>query len=260
MENGFQLFGREHQGILAVTALVALVTHLAVRRSGAHSTRWIRWCLAAGLAAAHVSEAAVGLWQGTYRLDMLPFQLCDVAAMLAVYALVSLDRRAIEPLYFFALAGTLPGIITPEIEGGFSDFFFVVYFIEHGLTILAALVLVASMRLRLRPGAWRRAFLQINILALAVTPINLALGTNFMYLMRKPAGPTPYDWFGPWPGYIAVLEVLVLLIFRALDALLPRNESSAVRADVPRSFSPAATSPVRLDRERPASFTAIESR
>jgi hypothetical integral membrane protein (TIGR02206 family) len=260
VESGFQLFGRDHQAILAVTALVALTTHLAVRRTRAQGARWIRWSLAGTLAAAHLSEAAVGLWRGTYRLDMLPFQLCDVAAMLAVYALLSLDRRAIEPLYFFALAGTLPGIITPEIEGGFSDFTFDVYFIEHGLTILAALVLVASMRVHLRSGAWLRAFLLINVLALAVTPINLALGTNFMYLMHKPAGPTPYDWFGPWPGYIAVLEVVVMLIFWSLDAMLPRTESSAVRAEGKRPFRPATTSPVRLDRERHASFTALESR
>jgi len=41
-----------------------------------------------------------------------------------------------------------------------------------------------------------------------------------MYLGHKPKGPTPFDWFGPWPGYLVVLEVLVIVLFRLLEVPL----------------------------------------
>ena len=157
---------------------------------------------------------------------MLPLQLCDLAAMLAVYGLLTLDRRAIEPLYFFALAGTLPALLTPELDVGFPRFRFVVYFVEHGLTVIAPLVLVVGLRIHPSRGAWLRAVLQLNALAAVVALLNLALGTNFLYLTRKPVGPTPFDLLGPWPIYLVGLEVLVLVIFRLLQAALPSPRSS----------------------------------
>lgn len=226
MSSGFQLFGRDHLATLAVFLLVAVAAHLIARARGPARSRGLRFGAAFALAGAHLAEQTVAWWQGTYGLDTIPLQLCDISAVLAVYALLTLDRRAVEPLYFFALAGTLPAIVTPELNFGFPHFSCIVYFVEHGLTALAPILLVFSLRLGLRQGAWWRAFLQINLLALAVTPINLALRANFMYLMHKPEGPTPFDWFGPWPGYVLVLEAIVIVVFRSLALAAPQAQAA----------------------------------
>jgi hypothetical integral membrane protein (TIGR02206 family) len=167
-----------------------------------------------------VAESLVAWWQGWYELQMLPLQLCDLAAMLAVYGLLTLDRRAIEPLYFFALSGTLPALLTPELDVRFPHFRFVVYFVEHGLTVVAPILLVAGVGIVPTRRAWLRAFLQLHALAGIAALANLVLGTNFMYLRNKPAGPTPFDLFGPWPVYLLVLELLVLVVFGLLQAAL----------------------------------------
>lgn len=230
MERGFELFGPHHLATLAVLALAGRLAVVTARRTGAAGSRRLRLGMAMALAASHASEWTVSWYQGWFTLEILPLQLCDWAALLSVYGLVTLDRRAIEPLYFFALSGTLPALLTPELEAGFPRFPFVVYFLEHGLTVLAALLLVPGLGMRPRPGAWLRAFGLLNALAVVAALANRALGTNFMYLDRKPVGPTPFDWFGPWPYYLLVLEALVLAVFWLLDLPL-RPGRRAERAD-----------------------------
>ncbi|HJS57574.1 MAG TPA: TIGR02206 family membrane protein, partial [Vicinamibacteria bacterium] len=157
--------------------------------------------------------------------------------LLALLGLLRLERRVAEPLYFFALAGTLPGILTPELPVGFPSVRFLAYFSTHGLVVISASVLTFGFGLLPARGAPWRAFLLLNLYALLVTPVNLALGTNFLYLRAKPASGTPFDWFGPWPYYILGLEVAFLGVFLLLDrthqlARTPVRASTGVVRDV----------------------------
>ena len=149
------------------------------------------------------------------------------------------------PAWFFALSGTLPALITPELNVTFPQFRFVVYFLEHGLTVITPLVLVLGLGIVPPAGAWFRAFMVINAFGLLNGTLNVALGTNFMYLSHKPKGPTPFDWFGPWPGYLVVLEVLVIMLFRLLE--IPLRTLGAPRArETPDPAVPTAIDSVAL--------------
>jgi len=217
MEGGFRLFGRDHLCALGILFVVGVRLVNAARRRGVAGSRALRLGIAGALLASHASEWLVSWLQGWITLDILPLQLCDWAAILSIYSLPTLDQRTIEPLYFFALSGTLPALLTPELDVGLPQFRFVIYFLEHGLTVIAPIVLVVGLRLLPRSGAWLRAFYQINALAVLAALVNAALGTNFMYLSRKPVDPSPFDWFGPWPYYLLVMEALVLALFLVLD-------------------------------------------
>jgi len=217
MANGFKLFGSDHLWALGVLVVVAGIAVAIARRQGASGSRTLRYTIALALLGSHASEWLVSWLQGWISLDILPLQLCDWAAILSMYSLPTLDQRTIEPLYFFALSGTLPALLTPELDVGFPHFRFLIYFMEHGLTVLAPLVLVLGLRRLPRPRAWLRAFVQLNVLAVIAAVTNAALGTNFMYLSQKPVDPSPFDWFGPWPYYLVVMEAVAFAIFWVLD-------------------------------------------
>jgi hypothetical integral membrane protein (TIGR02206 family) len=223
---GFELFGRDH--LTALTLIAAAGAGLVpwVRRASPRGRRVLRFVLSGALVAGMLAEPLVAARQGWLARDLLPLHLCDVAVMLAIASLVTLGLRTVEPLYFLALSGTLPALVTPELSQGFPSFRFFIYFVPHGLVVLSGLVLVLGLRRVPSRGAWRRTFVELNVYAAFIGLVNWALGTNFLYLARKPVGPTPFDWFGPWPWYILTLELAVLTVFGLLDLPLRRWRGS----------------------------------
>jgi len=47
-------------------------------------------------------------------------------------------------------------------------------------------------------------------------PVNLVLGTNYLFICEKPLGDTPLNYFGPWPWYIIPLALVSILAFFGL--------------------------------------------
>ena len=212
----FVLFGAAHLGALASAALLALALVALVRARPASALR-VRLSLAAGIVVLVAFELSVGAREGWLGWTaLLPFELCDAALVLAVATLVVPRRAMAEVVYFWAGSVTLLAMLTPELPWNFPRWEFVVFFGLHGLVLVAALVLVFGLGLRPRPGAPLRAFGVTAAWAALVGLLNLALGTNYMYLRHKPIVPTLLDWMGPWPVYIGVGAAVALVLFLAL--------------------------------------------
>jgi hypothetical integral membrane protein (TIGR02206 family) len=222
----FVPFGFAHAAALVSVPVLALALVRLVRaRPGLAPL--VRWALAGGIVLLVAFELAVGAREGwlTWR-TFLPLELCDAAMVLAVLTLVWPRRPLAEVVYFWAGSGSLLAMLTPELPWNFPRWEFVVFFGLHGLVLVAALVLVFGIGLRPRPGAAWRVLAITAAWAAFVGLANLALGTNFMYLRRKPVVATPLDWMGPWPVYIGVGAVVALALFHAL-ALPFRGEGKA---------------------------------
>ena len=197
-------------------ALLAAGSARAVRARPGRA-RLVRWTLAAGivvLVAFELSAAAREGWLGW--TTVLPLELCDAAMVLAVATLLRPRRGPAELVYFWAGSGSLLAMLTPELAWSFPRWEFLVFFGLHGLVLAAAAVLVFGLGLRPRKGAPWRVFGLTAAWAAFVGLVDLALGTNFMYLRHKPMAATPLDWMGPWPIYIAAGAVVALALFHAL--------------------------------------------
>ena len=224
----FVPFGPAHLGALATVAVLA-VSLVGLVRARPALGRAVRLVLAAGIALLVVFEFSVGIREGWLGwAAVLPLELCDAALVLAVITLLLPRRATAEVVYFWAVSGSVLAMLTPDLAWDFPRWEFVVFFGLHGLVLVAALVLVFALGLRPRPGAPLRVWAITLAWAAFVGLVDLAFGTNYMYLCRKPPSATPLDWMGPWPVYIGVGAAVALALF-LLVGLPFRRERPADR-------------------------------
>ena len=225
----------EHLFTLAVTAAVVASLVVAARlRPGPWTVVACRLLAVLIL----VNEGAWWVWlgaHGTWSLSYaLPLQLCDVAAVVSAAALWFQKQLLVELTYFWGLAGTANGLITPDITDHFPSFVFMEYFIAHGTIVAAALLLVIGLRMAPRRGAVIRVFgLTFGLLVLDAG-VNLVTGGNYLYLRHTPAAHSLLDVLGPWPWYIAGAAALALVLFAILD--LPFAIGRRRRKDLERAM------------------------
>jgi len=212
----FVAYGLAHTGALALTAVASAALTTLVR-TRPRTAPFVRTGLFVAIALVLALVLSIGAREGwlTWR-TLLPLHLCDAAMVLALVTLAWPRRAAAEVLYFWAGAGSSLALLTPDLPWGFPRWEFVVFFGLHGLVLVAALVLVFGLGLRPRPGAAWRAFVATLALAAAAGAVNVLLGTNFMFLRRKPLAATLVDWMGPWPVYIAVAAAVALVLYHLL--------------------------------------------
>jgi len=222
-------FGTAHLAALSSVAALALSLVALVRARPALG-RPVRLALAAGIVALVTFEFSVGVREGWLGwAAFLPLELCDAALVLAVFTLVAPRRATAEVVYFWAVSGTLLAMLTPELAWSFPRWEFIVFFGLHGLVLCAAAVLVFGLGFRPRPGAPLRVWGITAAWAALVGLVDLAFGTNYMYLRRKPLAPTPLDWMGPWPVYLVVGAAVALALFLLLGLPFRRERPAAGR-------------------------------
>lgn len=150
---------------------------------------------------------------------VLPFHVCYFINLLLPFMLWRRSFFLFEVTYYMVMGGCAQALITPDLQHSFPHYINFRYFVVH--TGLVQSILYAIFVFRFRP-TWRsfgRAYLWANIYFVFVIGANYVLGTNFMYLNRKPNAPTLLDLFGEWPWYIVGGQFLCLIMFTL--AMLP---------------------------------------
>jgi hypothetical integral membrane protein (TIGR02206 family) len=225
------LFSSEHLVALAVVTLSVLGAVVSARR---WPGLWIEaGCrlLAFVLVADELGWWAYLLSRGPGALDLadaLPLQLCDITVLAAALALWLRRPVLVELTYFWALAGSVQALLTPDLPQHFAGFLFFQYYVAHGGAVMAALVLVVGLRLPPRRRAVVRvAAITIGYAAL-VGLVDAVTGANYMYLRAKPPSPTPLDLLGAWPWYLVPAAFIGAVLFLDLDLPNPLRRRTKV--------------------------------
>jgi len=212
-----QFTSPSHLAALAVTVVtIAVLVPLARLRPGSWVTV-ISWLLAIFLV---VNEIVYQIYQvdnGTWNVNhSLPLYLCDIGAFVAAFALVRPRPILVEITWFWAIAGALQGIITPDHVIVFPSYDWLEFYGDHIGVVLAAVFLVVGRRLYPQPRAMLRVIVVSVVVLVLVGIVDALTDANYDFL-RFPSPGSIQSLLGPWPWYILGTTVVGLVLFAVLD-------------------------------------------
>ena len=234
----FSSYSTAHWAALIFGIVFLIVAVIAHRRDPesklAKATLWL--LLIANLTAVFHTSASHFFFGRTKDLThVLPLHLCDLAALVAAAALYYRKPILCELTYYLGLGGTLQGLLTPNLYYNFPHPTYFAFFQLHLAIVITSLLLPLGLGWRPRRPLYKTAtqvFAIICAYLLVVFGINLALDTNYAFLMEKPEKASLYDYLGPHPW--CILSMLGLVIAALIVLSLPFI----------RSKDPAKTAPL----------------
>jgi hypothetical integral membrane protein (TIGR02206 family) len=146
-----------------------------------------------------------------------PLHLCDLGAFLGAAALFTHKRGLCELVYFWGLAGTLQGLITPALTQDWPHPRYFLFFLNHGGVVVTGLYGVLGLGFIPRRSAKWRAWFYILGYAVVVGLFDWAVGANYGFLRHKPDTKSLFDALGPWPWYVCITSLVALVFFLLLD-------------------------------------------
>ena len=213
----FEAFTWQHLLPIVFFFLSGVATIYTGRRSGERTKTWIGLVISLLVLAFMVGGSIIKLYEGTFDYTGdLPLHLCRVVAWLLPFAIWTRRELWLGIFYFWILAGTLQGLITPDLAEGFPNYFYFRYWFLHAGLVVAILYAVVVFKCRI---TWRHFWLAIGlaqVYIVVVHVINVIIGSNYSYTMQKPPGGSILDLMGPWPWYILAGEGVMVLLFLLL--------------------------------------------
>lgn len=204
---------------VGVTAALCVGVVLLGRR---HRGRWlsvVAKVVGFLLLADAVSFVVAEVRAGTFSAGSdLPLALCDMAVLVAAAACWSESPLLVEITWFWGLAGTLQGLLTPDLNVGFPHLVFWQYVVGHGGIVLAAVLLVGGMGIHPRKRAAPRVLAITVAYTALVGAIDGIFGANYMFLRQPPPEWTLLRVLGPWPWYTVSALGVAIVLLTVLDA------------------------------------------
>lgn len=151
---------------------------------------------------------------GDYNIQKdLPLYLCSLLAILIPVFTFYRKFWMYEILVFWIIAGTLQAVMTPDIATGFPTFDYIRYWVVHlGLLVVIS---YATFVFKMMPNfrSLFKSFFVLQLYFLIIMLVNYLLNANYFYLNEKPQSASLLDYFGEWPMYIIVVQLILIPYF-----------------------------------------------
>ncbi|MFM2196910.1 MAG: hypothetical protein RLZZ505_342 [Verrucomicrobiota bacterium] len=225
--NTFHPFSSEHFITLATGFTVIAGLVLFARKSDKNQR--IATAVIAFLCLASYPFALFAWRDHPYSMDnVLPFHLCDLAAIVAGFALFTRRPMLLTLTYFWGIAATTQALLTPAITIGPPHLPYVHFFVQHFAIVAAAIYI--PLVLKWRPETpWWKSPLKVFGISIAYQGvallINVMLKTNFAFASRPPDNPSLIDHLGPWPVYLFAMQGIALVLYLLLALPFSRRKT-----------------------------------
>ncbi|HLE29988.1 MAG TPA: TIGR02206 family membrane protein [Anaerolineales bacterium] len=209
----FRHFQAPHLAALGLILLLSL-SFPFLRQSAASTLTIIRMVMAAALVLNELSWHGWNWRTGQWTIQtLLPLHLCGLMVWSSALMLVTRSYTLYEYLYFLGMGAASQALLTPDLgKYGFPHFRYFQTFISHGLIFTAPIYMTVVEGYRPYWESILRVAVGVNVYMLVVGVINWRLGSNYMFIARKPDTPSLIDYLGPWPWYILSMEAIGLLL------------------------------------------------
>lgn len=212
----FVLFGAAHLTAIAIITLCCFSFLYFRKIWGEKERKIVRWVFAIAIVATESSLHIWSIYWGIWEIQtMLPLHMCAVLIWLSSYMLVTKNYAIYEFVYFMGLGGAMQAVLTPADAAAynFPHFRIMQTFIAHGLLINIAIYMTVVEGFRPTLQSFKRVFIGTNLYMIPVFFLNLAIGSNYLFVAGKPDFPTLLDMLAPWPWYIFEIEAIAFAIF-----------------------------------------------
>lgn len=226
----FVWFGAAHLTALGIVGLIVGSLFIIQKAATTNQHNILRYGLASILV---INQLARHIWinyYGEWSIQWnLPLHLCSIFVWLSAAMLISKSYAIFELAYFLGIGGALQALLTPDVGTyGFQHFYLIQFFIAHGSIMIASAYMAIVVGYSPSWISIKKVFIWLNGYLVFVTAINLMIGSNYLYSLRKPNAPTLLDYLGPWPWYILSAEgvVLIMVMLLYLPYLVRNGKSS----------------------------------
>ena len=205
----FTLFSTEHLwfiggGFLGILALTMVSAFLPKYKFAQFSAIVILLIKLAELSYRHI-------YVGEPLYSLLPLHMCNLTLIIAILTMLTKSQKLFQLTYYWCL-GALFAVITPDIKYSFPHPLTLSFYITHFYLLFAAIYGILFFNFKPTFKGWVNAFITLNIFAFIIFFINKKLGTNYLYINKIPDFSSPLDYFGQWPYYIIVVEIIYLIL------------------------------------------------
>ena len=212
----FQLFGFGHLAAIGLLILAVVALPLIRKHWDERGKRIFRYTLIVWMLGWEIAWQVWSYYDGSWTVQThLPLHLCTLFTYLSIYMLATKSYRIYELAYFAGIGGAMQAIFTPDTGGfGFPHFRAFQVFGSHSGIILAAMYMTIVEGYRPTLKSLKKVIVWANIYMLVIFFVNMALGSNYMFISYKPTEFTSVlDVLAPWPWYILELEAMGIAVF-----------------------------------------------
>lgn len=213
----FQLFSLEHLMTLLIIAILAIcifVFHKKLRLRARMISYWFAAILLVSELSLHVWYIAFHQWS---LRQALPLELSDMAVILTIVMLYTKNAALFRFLYFVGIASSIQAMLTPDLKYySFPHFRYIEFFISHGGVFLAVLFMAGVIRYEPTFRSLWETVVIIDIYGAMVYFLDRLIHANYLFLINKPEAASLLKYLGPWPWYILLAEVVMMLSFLIL--------------------------------------------
>ncbi len=144
-------------------------------------------------------------------LELLPLHLCNITLLFIIFMMLSGSKTLFQLCFYWSI-GAIFAVATPDIKYSFPNPMTISFFMTHFYILFA--VIYAYIFFRFKPTllGYFSAFFTINLICVGVYFLNEKIGTNYLYINRLPDFSSPLQYFGEWPYYIVVVELIYIIL------------------------------------------------